>query len=170
MTKDLMLLANADSSRVEIVKEEVKFDDFVNNIAMPYIDYATMEDKTINLDLNYKDTVKIDVNKIHQLLVILLDNAIKYTKQEDTITIHTYSKDGKCVIEVKDTGIGISDEGIKHVFERFYREDKARSRKTGGSGLGLSIAEYIVLLHKGSIKISHNEPKGTIVTVRLPKN
>jgi two-component system sensor histidine kinase CiaH len=170
MTKDLMLLANADSNRVEITKEEVKFDDFINNIAMPYIDFATMEDKTINLDLNYKDTVKIDVNKFHQLIVILLDNAIKYTKQDDTITIHTYSKEGKCVVEVKDTGIGISDDGIKHVFERFYREDKARSRKTGGTGLGLSIAEYIVALHKGSIKISHNEPKGTIVTVKLPKN
>jgi two-component system sensor histidine kinase CiaH len=170
MTKDLMLLANADSNRVELAKEEVKFDDFISNLAMPYIDFATMEDKTIKLDLNYKDTVKIDVNKIHQLIVILLDNAIKYTKQDDTITIHTYSKDGKCVIEVKDTGIGISDEGLKHVFERFYREDKARSRKTGGTGLGLSIAEYIVALHKGSIKISHNEPNGTIVTVKLPKN
>ena len=107
---------------------------------------------------------------MHQLFVILLDNAIKYTRPKDTITIHTYEKDSKCIIEIKDTGIGISEEGLKHVFERFYREDKARSRKTGGTGLGLSIAEYMVNLHKGSIKITHNEPNGTIVTIKIPKN
>lgn len=170
MTKDLMLLARADSDKIEINKEDVNLDEFIEKLAMPYIEFADIEEKTITLDLNYKEAVKIDVNKIHQLIVILLDNAIKYTKSKDAITIRTYSKDGKCTIEVTDTGIGISQEGLNHVFERFYREDKARSRKTGGTGLGLSIAEYLVALHKGTIKISHNEPKGTVVTIKLPKN
>lgn len=169
MTKDLMLLARADSDKIELNKEEVYLDEFIQRIALPYIDFANVEEKNIKLDLAYKEVIKIDVNKIHQLMVILLDNAIKYTKPKDIITIHTYCKDAKAVIEVKDTGIGISDEGLKHVFERFYREDKARTRKTGGTGLGLSVAEYIVTSHKGTIKIMHNEPKGTIVTIKLPR-
>lgn len=135
MTKDLMLLARADSDKVELCKEEVNLDEMIDNISTPYKDFASIEEKTIELDLHVKEKIKIDVNKIHSLMVILLDNAIKYTKPKDTITIHTDIKDGRCIIEVKDTGIGISDEGLKHVFERFYREDKARSRKTGGTGL-----------------------------------
>lgn len=87
----------------------------------------------------------------------------------DEITIKTYAKEGKCVIEVIDTGVGISDEAIKHVFERFYRADNARSRETGGSGLGLSIADMIVSKHGGTIKASHNGNKGTIFTIKLPR-
>ncbi len=73
------------------------------------------------------------------------------------------------MIDVKDTGIGISDSGIHHVFDRFYREDKARNRETGGSGLGLAIAHSIVKAHNGNIKASHNKPKGTIFTIKLPR-
>lgn len=133
MTKDLMLLARADSDRIEIQKEEVDLDKVIKEIALPYIDFAQVEEKEIELRLEYKEKIKIDRNKIHQLLVIILDNAIKYTKPKDKIEICTYHKDNKCVIEVKDTGIGISEEAMKHVFERFYREDKARSRKAGGT-------------------------------------
>lgn len=97
----------------------------------------------------------------------MLDNAIKYTGENDTITIKTYSKEGKCNIEVADTGIGISDEVLKRIFDRFYREDKARTRETGGTGLGLSIAHTIVTRHKGSIKAMHNTPKGSIFLVKI---
>ena len=90
-------------------------------------------------------------------------------KSGDEITIKTYQKDNKCVIEVIDTGVGISDEAIKHVFERFYRADNARSRETGGSGLGLSIADMIISKHGGTIKASHNGNNGTIFTIRLPR-
>lgn len=169
MTKDLMTLARADSEQIDLVKEEVDLDEFIRKLVIPYKEFAKMEEKKVELDLYLQESILIDRNKIHQVMVILLDNAIKYTKPKDTITIHTEKKEGKCIIEVKDTGIGISDEGLKHVFERFYREDKARSRKTGGTGLGLSIAQYLVSLHKGSIKITHNEPKGTRVIVKLPK-
>ena len=170
MTKDLMLLARADSDHIQLEKEPIQLDQLIQEVTMPYIDFAKVEEKQIQLELQPEQTVLVDKNKMHQLFVILLDNAIKYTRPKDTITIHTYEKDSKCIIEIKDTGIGISEEGLKHVFERFYREDKARSRKTGGTGLGLSIAEYMVNLHKGSIKITHNEPNGTIVTIKIPKN
>ena len=90
-------------------------------------------------------------------------------KSGDEITLRTYQKDNKCVIEVLDTGVGIGDEAIKHVFERFYREDNSRTRETGGSGLGLSIADMIVSVHGGTIKASHNGDKGTVFIIKLPR-
>lgn len=167
MIKELMALARSDSNEYVLNKEEVNIDELIQEIVKPYKDYAELEKKTIKLELNYKKEIKVDKNKITELLIILLDNAIKYTGENDIITIKTYSKDGKCNIEVADTGIGISDEGLKRVFERFYREDKARTREKGGTGLGLSIAHTIVTRHKGSIKAMHNKPKGTVFLVRI---
>lgn len=167
LIKELMVLARADSNGYELKKEDILIDDLIKETTIPYIEFAKMENKNIELDLNYNKKTNIDKNKINQLLVILLDNSIKYTQEDGKIIIKTYEKEGKCNIEIADNGIGISDEGLKHVFDRFYREDKARSRETGGNGLGLSIAHTIVSAHGGSIKIMHNEPKGTKVLVKL---
>lgn len=169
LTKDLLILTRADYKNMTIQKEEVEIDKFIENLAKPYIEFAEIQEKKIILDLMFNQIASIDVNKLHQVIVILLDNSLKYTECGDTITISTYLKENKCVIEVKDTGIGISDEGIKRVFDRFYREDKTRNREKGGFGLGLAIAYSVVKAHNGSIKASHNKPKGTIFTIRLPK-
>lgn len=169
LTKDLMTLARADENNIKLNKEKTDVDELIEELAKPYIEMAELEDKQITLNLQYNEEANLDSNKIYQVMVILLDNAIKYTEKGDNIEISTFSKDGKCVIEVKDTGIGISEEAIKHIFDRFYREDKARNRETGGSGLGLSIADVIIKAHNGTIKASHNKPKGTIFTIRLPK-
>lgn len=170
LVKDLMLLARADSNQEVIEKEEVDLDKWISKTIEPYIEISNMQGKNMVLKLNYGKTIKIDINKIHQLFIIVLDNAIKYTEKNDNITVSTYEKDNKCVIEIIDTGIGISDESIEHIFERFYREDKARSRESGGSGLGLSIADYIVDLHGGTIKAEHNNTKGTKIIIKLPKS
>lgn len=135
LIKDLMLLARADNKQIVIQKEETEIDEFIENIGKTYSEIFEIENKKLKLNLNYGKLASIDTNKIYQVIVILLDNALKYTESGDTVEIATYQKDNKCVIEVRDTGIGISDEAIKHVFERFYREDKARSRETGGTGL-----------------------------------
>ena len=169
LTKDLMTLARVDENKIKLKKEKTDIDELIEGLAKPYIEMAELAEKKINLNLQYNEEVSIDASKIYQVLVILLDNAIKYTEKGDTIEILTYSKDGKFTLEVRDTGIGISDEAITHIFDRFYREDKARNRETGGSGLGLSIADVIVKAHNGTIKASHNKPKGTIFTIKLPK-
>lgn len=135
LIKELMVLAMADSNELKMKKEKTNIDTLIKEICMPYIDFAEMQDKQIIMDLKYNKEINIDPNKISQLMVIVLDNAIKYTSESDKIEIKTYSKEGKCVIEVADTGIGISKEAAKHVFDRFYREDKARSREKGGTGL-----------------------------------
>lgn len=167
LVKELMALARSDTNEYKLNKEKVNIDSLIKEVVVPYEDFAKAKDKNIVLDLKYEKEINVDKNKITELLIILLDNAIKYTVEKDTITIKTYAKDGRCNIEVRDTGIGISDEGLKRVFDRFYREDKVRSRATGGTGLGLSIAHTIVSKHKGTIKAMHNEPKGTIILVRI---
>ena len=110
-----------------------------------------------------------DSNLIRQLMVILLDNANRYTNSGDSVIVKVSESKSETIIEVIDTGIGIGEEAIKHIFERFYREDKARSRETGGNGLGLSIAQSIVRKHKGTIEALHNSPKGAIFKIYLPK-
>lgn len=169
LVKDLLILSRADNDKYILQKELVNIDEFIKEITLPYSEVAEIEEKKIMFDLNYKNEIKIDTNKFYQLMIILLDNAIKYTEPGGEIQINTFAKDNKCVIEVKDTGIGISDEGLKRIFERFYREDTARNRETGGIGLGLPIANTIVSAHGGTIKVSHNQPKGTVFTIRLPK-
>lgn len=169
LTKDLMILASAYSNNMTLDKEIVNIDELIKNTVKPYNEIMQLEEKKLELNLTYGKTINIDVNKIQQVMIILLDNAIKYTEKKEKIEICTFQKDNKCIIEVKDTGIGISDEGLKQVFNRFYREDRARNRETGGSGLGLSIADTIVKAHSGTIKATHNLPKGTIFTIKLPK-
>ncbi|MBR1653608.1 MAG: HAMP domain-containing histidine kinase [Clostridia bacterium] len=167
LVKDLMILARSDSNEVVLEKKNTDVDSLIRNILTPYIEFAELENKTVNMNLNCSKKINIDESRFSQLVVILLDNAIKYTSKGDTITINTNYTDNKFYLEVIDTGIGMSKEGIKHAFDRFYREDKARSREKGGSGLGLAIAYMITTLHGGVIKIQQNQPKGTKVIVKI---
>jgi signal transduction histidine kinase len=110
--------------------------------------------------------ITADKMKMKQLMLILMDNALKYSKDE--IEIHLQSSRTAVHIRIKDYGIGIPEDEIGQVFERFYRVDKARTRKSGGTGLGLPIAKAIVLEHKGNIEIESREGEGTEVIVTLP--
>ena len=168
LIKELMELAKNDSDKLKLNKEEFNLDEQMKCIIGLYKDVAKTEGKKLNINLEYKENIYADVNKLKEVLIILLDNSIKYTEKNDTIEVKTYKKDNKCILEVIDTGIGISKEAIEHVFERSYREEKSRNRSKGGMGLGLSIAYNIIELHKGSIKFDKNREKGTRVIVRLP--
>lgn len=167
LVKELMILARADSNKLDLEKEIFNLDSLIKEVSEPYIEMARLQHKNVTLNLNSVKDLNADKNKITELLIIILDNAIKYTGENDKIDIYTYNKEGKTFIEIADTGIGISKDAMKHIFERFYREDKARSRQTGGNGLGLAIAQTIVQAHNGSIKLVHNEPKGTKVVIKL---
>ncbi len=167
LVKELMILAMADSNQLQIKKETKNIDDVIKEVSTPYMEYAKMQNKELTIELNCNKELNIDVNKITQLMVILLDNAIKYTKEGEKIKVQTNCKEGKCIIEIADEGIGISEEQKKHIFDRFYRADKARTRETGGTGLGLAIAQTIVKAHGGTIKVYNNEPKGTKFVVKI---
>jgi two-component system OmpR family sensor kinase len=109
-----------------------------------------------------------DADQLKQALVALLDNALKYTPYEGTVSLSLTVEQASAIIKVSDTGIGILPEDLPHIFERFYRADRARSRDRGGSGLGLAIAQSIVQAHRGSIEVESTPGKGSIFTVRLP--
>ncbi|MDQ0199032.1 sensor histidine kinase [Neobacillus ginsengisoli] len=122
-----------------------------------------------DITLHFKEyPIKIhgDELKIKQVIIILLDNAMKYSN--DKIDVYLEKDKQHIVVRVKDYGIGIPQGEIENIFERFYRVDKARSRETGGSGLGLYIAKSIMKLHKGKIKITSTEGTGTEVVLILP--
>lgn len=164
---DLMTLAKSDAEVYVINRQVVDVDAMVKEVIAPYIDLFADGQKEISLDLNFHKNYSLDCDKISEVLIILLDNAIKYTKPNDKITIKTYEENRKLVIAVEDTGIGIDSNSRAKIFDRFYREDKSHSRKIGGNGLGLSIARMIVSAHHGFIKVHSNKPKGTIFTIKI---
>jgi len=109
-----------------------------------------------------------DPDGLKQLLLILVDNAIKYTPEGGRVQLAMRTEPGAAVVTVADTGIGIDPEDIPHLFERFYRADKARSRDLGGTGLGLSIAKWIAESHGGHISVESTVGQGSTFTLRLP--
>jgi two-component system sensor histidine kinase CiaH len=109
-----------------------------------------------------------DEERIRQLLVILLDNAIKYTPEQGKITVTCRQQRNFVEIIIEDTGIGISKQDLPLIFDRFYRGDKVRSRSGGGYGLGLSIAKWIVEAHKGKVRVESQLGKGTRFILTFP--
>ncbi len=109
-----------------------------------------------------------DADQLKQVLVALLDNALKYTPYEGSISLSLTTDERSAIVKVSDTGIGISPHDLPHIFERFYRADRARNRNRGGSGLGLAIVQSIVLEHQGTIEAESTPGKGSTFTIRLP--
>ncbi len=169
LTTDLLTLARADSSETQLVKEPFEIDTFIQKICVPYVEIAELQEKRLTIDLHAHGEMKADKSRIHQLIIILLDNALKYTEETDAINVRTTIEDGKVIIRVSDTGIGIGKEHQKYIFDRFYRADQARTREQGGVGLGLSIAQWIVASHRGTIKVDGNQGGGTMFTIKLPR-
>jgi len=128
------------------------------------------EDKSISLIANPGEAVFVrgDSSRLKQVIVNLVDNAIKYTLPGGQVKVSVRAEANSAVLEVKDNGIGIPKRDLPHIFERFYRVDKARSRELGGAGLGLSIVKSICTAHNAEIHVQSEEKQGTTFTVRLP--
>lgn len=168
LTTELLALARNDQNRQVYNFEKVNLNIVLSEVLDPFIEIAEFENRKLSYTAEDVD-VTIDKDKIRELMIILLDNAMKYTSSGDSINVSLKLISGEAVIEVADTGIGISDVTKEKIFERFYREDKTRSRETGGNGLGLSIAKNIVEDMKGKISVDHNSPKGTKFTIVFPR-
>ena len=125
------------------------------------------EGKNINLKLEKNTTVKItgSKDKFHQLVLNLIENAIKYTNNDKNVYVRSYVKNDKYIFEVEDEGIGIPKESLDRIFERFYRVDK--SRKGNSTGLGLAIVKHIVKTFNGNIKVESEVNKGSKFIVSL---
>ena len=167
LTEALLTLARGDEDNVTLQKEKVDLTAVMADICAQLRPLAEQK----NLQLVFNGTRRVfslcDKDKIKQLLIILVDNAIKYS-DSGTITAEVEEDGMQAVIRVLDEGIGITEGEAERIFERFYRVDKARSRASGGFGLGLSIAQWIVKRHGGSITAHQRDGGGTVFTVRLP--
>jgi signal transduction histidine kinase len=125
-------------------------------------------EKELELDVSLEKVIIIaDEDLMSQVWTNLIHNSIKFTPSQGIIRIQLEKVDDKTIVKISDTGIGISKQDQIHVFERFYKADKARDRSKGGSGLGLSIVKKIIEMHEGSICIESEEGKGTTLTITL---
>ena len=157
-----------DSQETAVKQEKVDLSDLCRSTV------HTLRPAAEKAGLTLKDSIASgvaltgDVSKLSQVVYNLIDNAVKYTPEGGSVHV-TLSADAHLArLIVRDTGIGIPEEDLKHIFERFYRVDKARSRATGGTGLGLSIVRQMVQLHSGEISVDSTLGKGTVFTVTLP--
>jgi two-component system OmpR family sensor kinase len=169
MVGDLLLLAQAESGKLPLDKHVVELDTLMLD-ALNQMNILARE--KVQLHLGEIDQVLVcgDQDRLKQVLLNLIGNAINYTPQGGKVTLSLGKDQGEAILTIKDTGQGIPEEDIPHVFERFYRAEKSRTRSRDGKGfgLGLSIAYWIIRNHEGHIDVESTEGEGTIFTVRLP--
>ena len=168
IVEDLLALSELESRGTRIEKAEVRLRPLAENILRIFGKRA--EEKGVRLGLEAAGdlpAVQADPLQIEGLLVNLVDNAVKYTDR-GSVTVRLGAREGRLVIEVADTGIGIDAAHLPHVFERFYVVDKSRSKKLGGTGLGLAIVKHIALAHGGTVSAVSRVGEGTTFTVSLP--
>ena len=165
---DLLTLVSMDSGEMRVNMKNASLSDLLNETMRRLLPLARERGIEMSAAIAQGVMVNCDSMKLTQVFYNLMDNAIKYTGRGGMVKIELVKKDKKAVAKVTDTGIGIPKEDQKHIFDRFYRVDKARSRETGGTGLGLSIVKQVVLLHGGDITVSSEEEKGSTFTVELP--
>ncbi len=173
LVEQLLFLARSDSGRHQMVSEPVSVEKLVNEVC----EESMMIDEKHQFQLKHPSDRSVmvvgDSAMLKQTLRILTDNAIKYTEEKDEI-IFSYGKQSNLAgkeevyFYVQDSGVGMKEADVSHIFERFYRSDEARNSSTGGTGLGLSIAKWIVDKHKGHFEILSREGIGTRMTVWLP--
>jgi heavy metal sensor kinase len=165
----LMLLARADSGRENLEGARIDAGAVVKGAAEQGEKLARTHGLKFNSTLPGSPVfIQADADALRRALLILLDNAVKYTPEGGSVRIALETTGGFAVVSVSDTGIGIAKEDVTHVFDRFWRADKARSREQGGAGLGLSIAKWIVDIHGGSIDVESEPGKGSIFHLRVP--
>lgn len=165
LIENILFLARAESQLPEIEKHEIDVMVEVNNICEYYQAFA--DDKNIQLETAGKATLRVNKVMFRRLMSNLISNAIKYSGSSTVVSIHVAENEGKVSITVSDSGIGIAEQDIPRLFDRFYRVDDSRSATISGTGLGLAIAKSIVDLHHGSISVESVLNEGTRITVVL---
>jgi two-component system sensor histidine kinase BaeS len=163
---DLQDLAAADAGTLRLHREPVRCDELLQQVAAAYrvaspVDLRTHVDGELWLDA--------DPVRMRQALGNLVSNALRHTPPDGTVTLSARRDGGKVLLEVADTGSGIAPEDLPHIFDRFWRAEKSRSRRTGGSGLGLPIVRHLVAAHGGTVDATAEPGKGSVFTLRLPE-
>jgi len=165
LVADLLSLARADSG-MHLERAEVELD----SVVLEIYQHLLASSNHIRLSLSHLEPLRVlgDRGRLRQLVLTLVDNAVRYTPAGGSVTLSLHSKGTRAVLTVADTGIGIDAEDLPRVFERFYRSERAREMDPGGTGLGLAIARWIVDDHGGEVDLRSTPGRGTTATLRLP--
>ena len=165
---DLLTLVKMDKKSAAMNIEEIKINDLLEVILKRVTPIAKSRGIQITYE-SYRDvTAWVDEVKLSLALTNIIENAVKYNVDNGWVKVTLNADHRNFYVKVADSGVGIPDDCKEHVFERFYRVDKARSRDTGGTGLGLAITKSVIQMHKGSIKLYSESGEGTTFTIRIP--
>ncbi|MDE3151215.1 MAG: HAMP domain-containing protein [Gemmatimonadota bacterium] len=165
LVADLLALARADAG-IPLERRSVELD----RVLLEVVGEAKHLARGHAIEVTHIEPAEIlgDPDRVRQLLLILVDNAVRYTAPTGRVAVRLHADDGMARVEVEDTGVGIAPEALSHIFERFYRGDRARVRDPGGTGLGLPIARWVAEQHGGTLDIASELGRGTTATIRLP--
>jgi len=165
---DILELSSIESGSIEIQAKPISLHSLVKEVFTNLSNKAESFKVRLINEILPETQVLADVIRLEQMLTNLIDNAIKFNRENGSVTVsHTRTQESD-VISVSDTGEGISNEHLNRIFERFYRTDRARSREIGGTGLGLAIVKHLAKLHGGEISLSSTPGKGSVFSVELP--
>lgn len=166
---NLLLLARADSGSEQLRISSADMEEMLKDVLTQIAPIAEQKGVALHTTLPHQPVlIAGDRQLLQRLFLILLDNAVKYTPTPGEVSVALAIRNGMATISVKDTGIGIAEDDLPHIFNRFYRADKARSRQLGGSGLGLSIGRWIAEAHGGSVHVESRYGAGSTFQVVLP--
>ncbi|MDC3415742.1 two-component system histidine kinase PnpS [Aquibacillus salsiterrae] len=169
LVHDLLELSKLDQDEMKLKSATILFPEFINNIAPIIQQEAERKKITLEMTVDQQASIVGDSDRLKQVLLNLLHNAINYTPANGMVQLSVKSVSEAVIIEVADTGIGIPEDFQSRIFERFFRVDRARSRNTGGTGLGLAIVKRIVEAHHGTIHVKSKLNQGSTFEIRLPK-
>ena len=170
LVESLLTLASADEGRFDLHRERIELLPLVRDVYETALILGEDAGLKVTMPTAQDATVDGDPTRLRQLLLNLVTNAIKYTPQGGEVEIALVRSDDEVTFSVRDTGIGIAAADLPHIFERFYRADRVRSRmdERGGFGLGLSISQWIAQAHGGSLVVQSRLHRGSTFTVTLP--
>ena len=170
LVNELLDLAKMESGHFNLTIEEVEIEPFLNRIHRKFQGLAKEQNIALVFNIESQEPIySFDSDRIEQVLTNLIDNAIRHTGEGGTVTVHAQSDDRGIFIEVEDNGVGIPEEDLPFVFERFYKADKARTRGRSGTGLGLAIAKNIVEAHHGVLTVQSKQGQGTTFSFLIPR-
>jgi two-component system sensor histidine kinase BaeS len=175
LVEDLRVLTLADAGELYVEAEPVEMGGLIRDVVERM--QAAARTKGVVLDTSLPDVdlyeaslhVVGDAQRLTQVLLNLISNALQHTPSDGQVIVSARRAEGKVYATIRDTGEGIAPDDLPHVFERFYRADRARCRNTGGRGLGLSIAKSLVEAHGGTITLESQVGQGSVFTVSLPQ-
>ena len=169
LVDDLLTLAQLESRNTALQFSDVQLEELFESVIRDWGKQLAEKQLKVIVDLSPDARmIRADETRLHEVLYNLLDNAVKYSRENGEIRMQASPRGHEIVLSVTDNGIGISKDDLPRIFERFYRADKARSRELGGTGLGLAIVKHIAQLHGGRVEAESELGRGTTIRVVLP--